>query len=99
MKKLKIIMVLIMLINYNNTYSQEDINVDKVETIIILASTPQVLIIYPDNKIEKHKPRNYEAALLYAKEKMDLWLNEGYELSQLSDSSSIIIVLVKKTKQ
>jgi hypothetical protein len=37
MKKLKVIMVLIMLISYNITYSQEDVYVDKVETIIIIA--------------------------------------------------------------
>jgi len=101
MKKINTIIVLILLIISNSLYSQENNYDDKIETILICASGTEVLIIYPDNKIEKYipKPRTYEAALLHVKEKMDFWLNDGYELSQLSDSSVLIIVLVKRPKQ
>ena len=93
MKELRNMSLLIMLIISNSLYSQENIYDDKIETIMISASVSEVIIIYSDNKIEKYnpKPRTFETALLYVKEKMDFWLNEGYELSQLSESTLLVI--------
>ena len=100
MKNLKILILFIVLIIGNRLYSQENTPNDKVETIMIHTKHRQVNIIYPNNKKETKKVPSLKIHTL-VKEKIDYWLNEGYELESTSSSGlyQLVIVLVKKPKQ